>query len=63
MKRPWSLMRGGWIRRGRARTGRRVPARVGLGAVGLWFLLASAPAWGQPPQPFIPDIDRTKRAC
>ena len=35
--------------------GRRIPARVGLGAVGLWFLLASAPAWGQPPQPFVPE--------
>jgi hypothetical protein len=55
MKRPWSLMRGGWIRTGRARTGQRVPARIGLGAAGLWFLLASAPAWGQPPRAFVPE--------
>jgi hypothetical protein len=55
MKRPWSLKRGGWIRGGRARTGRRVPARVCLGALGLWLLLASSPAWGQPPAPFVPE--------
>ena len=55
MKRPSTLMQGGWIRKGRARTGSRFPARVGLGAVGLSFLLASAPAWGQPPRPFVPE--------
>jgi hypothetical protein len=55
MKRPWSLMLGGWIREGRGNTGRCVRAKVGLGAVGLWFLLASAPAWGQPPRPFVPE--------
>ena len=30
--------------------------RLALASPGLWFLLASAPAWGQPPQPFVPDI-------
>jgi len=55
MKRPSTLMQGAWTRKGRARTGWRVPARVGLGAVGLWFLLASAPAWGQPPRAFVPE--------
>ena len=55
MKRPWSLMQVGWIREGRARTGRRLPAKVGLGAAGLWFLLASAPAWAQPVRPFVPE--------
>jgi hypothetical protein len=55
MKRPWSLMQGGWIRKGRAHTGRRFPTKVGLGAVGLWLLLASAPAWGQPVRPFVPE--------
>ena len=55
MKRPWSQMQGGWNRGGCAGTGRRVRARVGLGAVGLWFLLASAPAWGQPPRAFVPE--------
>ncbi len=63
MKRPRSLMQGGWIR-DRPRThGRRVTARVGLGAAGLWFLLASAPAWGQPPRPFVPEITETKRVA
>jgi hypothetical protein len=56
MKRPWSLMQGGWIRRGGNRAGLRVPAFAGYVVAGLWFLLASAPAWGQPPQPFVPDI-------
>jgi hypothetical protein len=55
MKRPWSLKRGGWNRVDRARTGRRIQVRVGLGAVGLWLLLASSPAWGQPPAPFVPE--------
>ena len=55
MKRPWSLMRGGWIRHGRARTGWHVRPWVGLGVAGLWFLAASAPAWGQPPAPFVPE--------
>jgi hypothetical protein len=55
MKRPWSLMDSGRIHRGHTRTGRHVRARIGLGAVGLWLLLASAPAWGQPPRPFVPE--------
>src|SRR5271155_1640763 len=55
MKRPWSLLRGGGVRGVRARTGRPIPARVGLGAFGLWLLLANGPAWGQPPQAFVPE--------
>ena len=56
MKRPWSLMQDGWIQKGRARTGRRrIQAQVGLAAVGLWFLLTGAPAWGQPPRAFVPE--------
>ena len=56
MKRPWSLMSCGvCIRKGRARTICQAPARAALGAAGLWFLLAGSPAWGQPPQPFVPD--------
>lgn len=55
MKRPVSLMGGGWIRGGRGYTGSRVPARVGWGVAGLWLLLFSVPAWGQPPQAFVPE--------
>jgi hypothetical protein len=55
MKVTSTLMQGGWLRKGRAGAGRRGPARVAPGAVCLWFLLASAPAWGQPPRPFVPE--------
>ncbi len=56
MKRPWSLMPGGcrWDRKGRA--ARWYVGRFAMSAVGLWFSLAGAPAWGQPPQPFVPEI-------
>ncbi len=36
--------------------GRRAPALAGFGIAGFWALLASAPAWAQPPQPFVPEI-------
>ena len=32
------------------------PALAGFGIAGFWALLASAPAWAQPPQPFVPEI-------
>ena len=63
MKRPWSLMEAAGFEKAAHAAGRHVPARVGLGAVGLWFLLASAPAWGQPPRPFVPETSRAKRAA
>jgi hypothetical protein len=51
----------GWYRRERidecrSGTSRRVPKLAGFAVAGLWFWLASAPAWAQPPQPFVPDI-------
>jgi hypothetical protein len=34
----------------------RLRALAGLGVLGVWLATASAPAWGQPPAPFVPDI-------
>jgi hypothetical protein len=53
MQRPWSLVRGGIVGHGVTRTGRPAPMRVVLSAVGLW--IATGSAWGQPPQPFVPE--------
>jgi hypothetical protein len=55
MKRPWSLMRGALCHGRRERTGAHVPALVGWGVAGLWLSLFGGPAWGQPPQPFVPE--------
>jgi hypothetical protein len=55
MNRPWSLMRRGWIQEGRARTRRPIHIQGCLGVLGVWFFLANVPAWGQPPQPFVPE--------
>jgi hypothetical protein len=55
MKRPLHLRRRVEIDKGRPRSVRHVPRLAGFAVVGLWFWLASAPAWAQPVQPFIPD--------
>jgi hypothetical protein len=51
----WKPMRIAWGRGGKF-AGRRVRTSVGMGALGLWVVLAGATAQAQPPQPFIPDI-------
>jgi hypothetical protein len=56
MKRPWSLKSSvGCVQDQHSLGGCHLPARAVLGAVSVWVLLASAPAWGQPPAPFVPD--------
>ena len=56
MNRPWSLnLFDGCSRVSRAHAAGRLPALSRLGAVALWFVLGGAAAWGQPPQPFVPE--------
>jgi hypothetical protein len=38
------------------RPGRRAFTWAGCGIAGLWIALAGAPAWAQPPKPFVPEI-------
>jgi hypothetical protein len=56
MIRPSSLIRGGGVWEGERRRSGRVSSWAGVCAAGLWLLLGSAATWGQPPQPFVPDI-------
>jgi hypothetical protein len=42
--------------RGFAPAGRRGPVLAGFGIAGLWAVVASAPAWAQAPEPFVPVI-------
>ena len=55
MKRSWKRMRTA-RRYGGKSPGRRVGTSVGIGALGLWVVLAGTTARAQPPQPFVPNI-------
>jgi hypothetical protein len=55
MKRPLDLRRRVWMEKGRPCSARHVTRLACFAVVGIWFWLASAPAWAQPPQPFVPD--------
>jgi hypothetical protein len=55
MKCPVGLRRWGRIECDRQSSARHIPRLAGFAVVGLWFGLASAPAWAQPPAPFIPE--------
>ena len=56
MKCPLGLRQREWIEEGRRCTARHVPRLAGFAVLSLWFWLASAPAWAQPPAPFVPNI-------
>jgi hypothetical protein len=55
MKCPLGLRRWGWIECDRQSSARHIPRLAGFAVVGLWFGMASAPVWAQPPAPFIPE--------
>ena len=55
MKCPLGLRRWGRIECDWQSSARHIPRLAGFAVVGLWFGLASAPAWAQPPAPFIPE--------
>ena len=55
MKCPLGLRRWGRIECDRQSSVRHISRLAGFAVVGLWFGLASAPAWAQPPAPFIPE--------
>ena len=55
MKCPLGLRRWERIECDRQSSVRHISRLAGFAVVGLWFGLASAPAWAQPPAPFIPE--------
>lgn len=56
MKRQWKSWGAARLGAGAALFGLRAITRAVLGITSLWLMLAGAPAWAQPPEPFIPDV-------
>jgi hypothetical protein len=51
-----TVSRHGWTPGAGLITAPRLRALAGFGVAGLWLATASGPAWGQPPEPFVPNI-------
>ncbi len=56
MNRPRNRTRHGWKPGRGVIAALRLRGLAGFGIAGLWLATASAPAWGQPPRPFVPEI-------